>query len=263
MAVIFAISAFAQSKVAVFDPQDKDNTGYGAVIREMLSTGISKSGKYVPVERALISKVLEENKYQSTGMVDESKVSELGKQMGADFVCVSMMQKIGGNFFITVKLVNVTTASVEFQEYIKTTNGENDLFDKVDELAGKLAGAKPAVATASTKPETKPNVPTIEINFQTYMVLPKDLSGTYTWQQAKDACGNLSAFGYDDWVLPDKNELNALYENKEAIGGFDGIIYWSSTEYDAGNAWRQNFTNGNQYDFYKSDYDHVRCVRRN
>lgn len=152
VAILITISAFTQSKVAVFDPEDKNNTGYAEVIREMLSTGLSKSTYYKPVERVLINKVLEENKYQNSGMVDDSKISELGKQMGADYVCVSMIQKMGTNYFITVKLVNVTTASVEFQEYVKTIDGENDLFEKVDALAGKLAGAKQQPGTVGKTP---------------------------------------------------------------------------------------------------------------
>ncbi|MBP7464483.1 MAG: DUF1566 domain-containing protein [Bacteroidales bacterium] len=258
-----ALGALAQSKVAVFDPEDKSNTGYKDVMREMLSTGISKSAYYKPVERALINKVLEENKYQSSGMVDDSKISELGKQMGADYVCVSMIQKMGTNYFITAKLVNVTTASVEFQEYVKTTNGENDLFEKIDELAGKLSSAKSAT-NATSKPVTNSEIPTVEINYQTYMVLPKDLNDEYTWQQAVDACNNLTAFGYDDWFLPDKIELSALYDNRVEIGGFEDRFYWSRTPSDIDNstAFRKHFSA--YYDnFYDKTYNSkVRCIRK-
>ena len=31
-----------------------------------------------------------------------------------------------------------------------------------------------------------------------------------------------------------------------AVGGFASAYYWSSTEYNNNNAWKQNFDNGNQ-----------------
>ena len=69
---------------------------------------------------------------------------------------------------------------------------------------------------------------------------------------------------YDDWFLPSKDELNKLYLNRDAIGGFEqhsgtaavGGYYWSSTDYDNNGAWRQNFGNGNQ--FYRYSYNTVR-----
>ena len=41
------------------------------------------------LERSLIDKVLEESKFQLSGMVDDSQISEMGKMMGANFVFVS------------------------------------------------------------------------------------------------------------------------------------------------------------------------------
>lgn len=235
--VIIALSTFAQeNRVAVFDPEDPNNTGYKDMVREILSTAIAKSDKYKPVERVLINKVLEENKYQKTGMVKDSEVSELGKQMGANFVCISIIRKIGSNFFITAKLVNVTTAMVESQEHIKTENGVNDLYEKTEELANKLLSIKSETATNikyANKSGSNYKLPTVEINYQVYMVLPEDLNGKYTWQQAKNACENLNGFGYDDWFLPEIHELKTLYENKDAIGGFKqkwtSCFYWSNT----------------------------------
>ncbi len=136
--MLFISIATAQKKVAVFDPTDDSNTGYAEIVREVLSTGLTNSKNFKPVERVMIQQVLKENKYQATGLVDENKISKLGKQMGADFVCVSILKKMGDNYFITAKLVNVTTGSVELQQYVKTENGDNDLFKKVEELSKKM-----------------------------------------------------------------------------------------------------------------------------
>jgi len=53
--------------------------------------------------------------------------------------------------------------------------------------------------------------------------------------------------GYNDWYLPSKDELNKLYLNRVAIGGFATACYWSSSENDAGSAWYQIFSGGDQY----------------
>ena len=69
--------------------------------------------------------------------------------------------------------------------------------------------------------------------------------------------------GYNDWFLPSKGELNKLYLNKDAIGGFaDGYCYyWSSSECDAYYAWLQVFPNGNQYCGSKNGIFRVRAIR--
>jgi hypothetical protein len=69
---------------------------------------------------------------------------------------------------------------------------------------------------------------------------------------------------YDNWFLPAKDQLNCLFANRAAIGGFAGAYYWSSTELSnnpTGHAWYQLFTNGNQYDDHKGYLIRVRCVR--
>ena len=58
--------------------------------------------------------------------------------------------------------------------------------------------------------------------------------------------------GYTDWYLPSKDELNKLYLNKTAIGGFNGFFYWSSSENAANSTWYQEFYSGNQSYNYKS-----------
>jgi hypothetical protein len=68
--------------------------------------------------------------------------------------------------------------------------------------------------------------------------------------------------GYTDWYLPSSGELNKLYLNRIAIGGFADSYYWSSSESDYGlYAWFQNFFNGNQFYNNKNGTYYVRAIR--
>ena len=82
-------------------------------------------------------------------------------------------------------------------------------------------------------------------------------------------CGDLVSGGCDDWFLPSRDELDAMYWKKTAIGGFKDFFYWSSTE-DAtwGNpdmiADIQDFASGDMGTVGKQntgDSIHVRAVR--
>ena len=67
----------------------------------------------------------------------------------------------------------------------------------------------------------------------------------------------------DIWRLPTKEELNLMYLNlhENNIGGFADYFHWSSSEYDASNAWDQFFYNGLQYNTNKNYTLYVRAVR--
>lgn len=80
---------------------------------------------------------------------------------------------------------------------------------------------------------------------------------------AAQLCNDLTVGGYNDWFLPSKDELNKLYINKVAIGGFADDYYWGSSEYYAYYAWTQDFFNGFQdyYSYSKNYPARVRAVR--
>jgi hypothetical protein len=53
--------------------------------------------------------------------------------------------------------------------------------------------------------------------------------------------------GLTDWYLPSKDELLELYSRKNLVGEFvANSYYWSSTEYNSGNAWLKDFS-GSSY----------------
>ncbi len=68
------------------------------------------------------------------------------------------------------------------------------------------------------------------------------------------------------WFLPSAKELNQMYINKTTLEGVSGFsafsnYYWSSTENDSNNAWRQYFNYGGQNPSSKTNAGYVRAVR--
>src|SRR5690554_6299022 len=87
-------------------------------------------------------------------------------------------------------------------------------------------------------------------------------SGSFAAKVCADYSVTVGGVTYGDWYLPSKYELNLLYLQKNAVGGFDNAYYWSSTEFSNSRAWEQNFANGNQSDGNKNFLMHrVRAVR--
>jgi hypothetical protein len=90
------------------------------------------------------------------------------------------------------------------------------------------------------------------------------IAGCSTAGIAARLCGDLVEGGYSDWYLPSLDELNKLFLNRVAIGGFNNnnnIYYWSSTECANNCARRQRFIDGTQNTDYKASSNFVRAVR--
>jgi hypothetical protein len=119
---------------------------------------------------------------------------------------------------------------------------------------------------------------------------------------AAQFCEGLTIGGFSDWYMPAKNELEVCYFNLKPTTGsnntssgtntnavpsrgsnyttgtpaqttvaafqsggaeaFAAANYWSSTEFDAADAWRQGFGSGLQGSLTKSESTYVRAVRR-
>lgn len=78
---------------------------------------------------------------------------------------------------------------------------------------------------------------------------------------AAEVVRNATHGGYSDWFLPSKEELNEMYIQREAIGGFASAFYWSSSEHSEDFASIQYFVNGTQAGFSKLNGYRVRAAR--
>ena len=160
------------------------------------------------------------------------------------------------------KVTVAKTSSAQFEKQV-TISGLSQGTFYVRAYAKSSAGISYGTTIKLEHPDYAAYIalPTFIHNNYTYRVHP-DLGSDMPWQQAIDACNNLTYGGYSDWILPSKDVLNTMYIHKNEIGGFSSSYYWSSTENGSSYAWRQNFSSGGQSDYYKNDYYRVRCVRR-
>jgi hypothetical protein len=87
------------------------------------------------------------------------------------------------------------------------------------------------------------------------------MAGCATAGIAARLCGDLVQGGYDDWYLPSLGEFNIMYENRNILSGFIQANYWTSTEYDADQAYALNFINGSPFVPLKNTPQRVRAIR--
>lgn len=111
-----------------------------------------------------------------------------------------------------------------------------------------------ACAIGSGKYNTENLKKYMDINGKAY----SNSSGEAVGEYAARKCLDYSHGEHDDWFLPSKDELNLMYENlhKQGLGSFAHSDYWSSSGYDADDAWRQDFDGGNQR--YSNRYNEYR-----
>jgi len=96
------------------------------------------------------------------------------------------------------------------------------------------------------------------------------VGSTTNWSSAITTCSELSLGGYDDWRLPNYNEIFALVERTSTspalsseFSFFANAKYWASTTdaADTSKAWSVDFASGVDSTDDKASELYVRCVR--
>ena len=62
------------------------------------------------------------------------------------------------------------------------------------------------------------------------IVSQKDVENNIEWNDAVKKYTNFNLDGYNDWVLPNLEELKHIYVYKKQIGGFSDDLYWTSSK---------------------------------
>lgn len=93
----------------------------------------------------------------------------------------------------------------------------------------------------------------------------------YTWQEALDMAAGKSLAGYDDWRLPNINELHSIVEeqcgdpaiNLAVFPNTPSSVFWSASLHSnySNKAWYVNFNGGDSFNNYRNNNYYVRLVR--
>ena len=117
--LLFIGLSFSQEiTIAVFDFRNfgiKKNDV--ELLANRLQSELVKIGGHRFVERKKIDDLFKEQKLQMSGMIDEKNIIEAGKMLGAELIVIGEIGKIGNNYTISARLVNV-----ESSEIIKSAN---------------------------------------------------------------------------------------------------------------------------------------------
>ena len=149
-------------KVAVFDPEGKIGDDILQIVREEISSVLVNRREYSVLERQLINKVLEENKFQGEGLVDASEISAIGRLMGADYVFISTINPLNNNYYMSCKMIEVATARIEKQSTGATQSGIYDIIQTTQFVVRRLLGEN-VVQQTVTVPD-KPNTTAVPTN---------------------------------------------------------------------------------------------------
>jgi hypothetical protein len=99
--------------VCVVGAELRTSQGMHKIIGSELAKAISRGGKYSAVDRTaqIVSQLGKEAQYQLSGAVNERHIKSLGRQLGAQYLCVAEITAIsGGSYYMDVRLVDVVTA---------------------------------------------------------------------------------------------------------------------------------------------------------
>lgn len=266
-----AVSAQEKLRVAVFDPSSSGTNvddGTKIAVREIISSTFVNTGNYIIVERSLLTSIMKEQKFSNTDVVDESQATKLGKLAGANKVVISVISLVGGRNMLSIKIIDVQTATIE-QQKTKVVSS-NDLLDFVEVLTLETIGKEHQTKSVTTHTTSSSSGVSEQTNstftaFEAlgFMVINNAL-GNGTWLEAKNMCAELNRGGFNDWYLPSRGELVMLLERKEIElkRNLKSFWYWSSTEIDTKKAYNVSKNGWASDEKKSSDSPNCLCFRK-
>ena len=129
--------ASAQPSIAVLDALIEagvDISAQGPVTEKIIEAFVA-SGDYTVLDRSNVQDVLEEKKFQLSGLVRDSEIKQAGEYLGADFVCVAKVSKVGQTYFVSGKIIDVETGAISAQTS-QERKGEIDIVLELARIIG-------------------------------------------------------------------------------------------------------------------------------
>lgn len=128
--------------IAVSDFQsDGVSASDAAVTANLMRNALVKTGAFNVVEKTRMDSVLAEQAFQQAGCTDQECAVKLGKILNVKRMFVGSCGKLMGEFFVSLRVIDVETGKVTFADDIKADTATS-LRDGIRQLADKIAASK-------------------------------------------------------------------------------------------------------------------------
>ena len=128
--------------VAVQDFQaDGVSASDAAVTTNLMRNSLVQTGAFNVVEKSKMDQILAEQAFQQSGCTDQECAVKLGKVLNVKRMFVGSCGKLMGEFFVSVRVVDVETGKVTFADDVKAENA-TALREAINQLANRIAGTK-------------------------------------------------------------------------------------------------------------------------
>ncbi|MCD6395952.1 MAG: hypothetical protein J7L71_00295 [Spirochaetaceae bacterium] len=149
-------------KVAVLDASlgSGVDINAAAIVADTLNEQFVKSNDFIAIDRAYISSIQQEKKFQLSGDVNQSDIKKMGDTFGAEFICIANVSQLGSTYTVSARLIEVETAQVVSQESARKQGQIDVLFNVAEEVGKKLIGKEITDNTSQAEVEKKKTVTT-------------------------------------------------------------------------------------------------------
>lgn len=152
---VLSLTAVAENqKIALIEPRaGEGSTAISgmekAMVRGELRKAIVNHTGFEAFTRADIDQLMKEQDFQRTGNVNEADIHRMGEMSGADYLCISTLNKSDSEFYLEAYLINVETGAISnpASQYGELVNGKlANMLPVCQALAQELLGTNMPVA---------------------------------------------------------------------------------------------------------------------
>lgn len=136
-----ARAEFVKNKIAVLDfalqGQAVETQDLGAIVAEWFITALVRDGRFDVVERALLKKIIEEQKLSLSGIIDDSSASELGRILGVKAIITGSVLHLQDILEVNARIIDVQTGSIVAAENVKSRSSAS-LQTLIEQMTKKI-----------------------------------------------------------------------------------------------------------------------------
>jgi hypothetical protein len=142
-------------------------------LRSAVNTFLIKSGKYQMIAVDAIDVVAQEQRRQMSGAVSDGDIAALGRDAGAEYVCVVQRSELDGVSYVATRMVSVQSKVAELADIVELPPGGKiiDIIQwQIGSMLGMAVGPRPTAPAGSGSGYTASARPTYASPVQTAAV---------------------------------------------------------------------------------------------